>query len=300
MSQSALRAVVLSSALAAVPIAAALAQSGAGAAKAKEATPAWFTSSLVAENVWRIDDHGADNLYLVEGAEKALLIDTGLGVADIMRFVRALTSRPVVVVNTHGHPDHAGGDDQFAEVYANRDDFELIRAVTSKEQRSASAGNMLRGASVPKELLFQGPAKEMRLVPISSGFAFDLGQRSLEVIDVPGHTRGGVCLLDKAHKLLFSGDNDNPQQWQFLKDSTPLAVYLDTLLALEKRGAEFETLLPGHGGSLDKAFLSEQIQAVRSILEGTCKGEPFKTFAGDGLICRFKRAAIVYDPARLR
>jgi hypothetical protein len=71
-------------------------------------------------------------------------------------------------------------------------------------------------------------------------------------------------------------------------------------VALDKRSGEFETLLPGHGGALDKGFIGEHIQCVRSILDGSCRGEPFHTFAGDGLVCRYKRAAIVYNPANLR
>jgi glyoxylase-like metal-dependent hydrolase (beta-lactamase superfamily II) len=261
---------------------------------------AWFTATPVAEGVFRIDDHGADNLYLVEGTAKALLIDTGLGVADVMTFVRALTRRPIVVVNTHGHPDHAGGNHQFAEVHAGRNDFELARSFNTPEQRASTATRMLKDAKVPEAALFRGPVKETRLVPVADGFVFDLGRRQLEVIDVPGHTRGGLVLLDRKQKLLFTGDNDNPQQWMFLEHSTPLETYLQTLLALERRSSEFDTLLPGHGGSLDKSFLGEQIACVRSILDGSCKGEPFHTFAGEGLVCRFKRAAIVYNPARLR
>ena len=270
-----------------------------GASKPAASAQEWFTATKVAEGVFRIDDHGADNLYLVEGSEKALLIDTGLGVADVMAFVRTLTSKPVDVVMTHGHPDHAGGNHQFETVHGHPNDFELARFVSSKEQRAGMAANMLT-TSVREASLYRGPERETKLVPIGSGFVFDLGRRRLEVIEVPGHTRGGLVLLDAANKLLFTGDNNNTQEWMFLKESTTLEAYLRTLEALERRGGEFETILPGHGGSLDERFLGEQIQAARQILDGTCQGEPHHTFAGDGRICRYERAAIVFDPARLR
>jgi len=259
----------------------------------------WYTATPVVQGVWRIDDHGADNLYLVEGSQKALLIDTGLGAADIMGFVRTLTQRPVLVVNTHGHPDHAGGNHQFAEVHASRAEFELVRQSSGRERRSASAGAMSR-TPVPEPLRYRGPEHDTVLVPVSGGFVFDLGGTQLEVISVPGHTPGGVCLLDRGRRLLFTGDNDNTQEWMFLAHSTPLDRYLVTLTALRERSGEFDTLLPGHGPGLDRGFLDEQIQAVNEILDGTCKGEPFKTFAGDGRICRSGRAAIVFGPARLR
>jgi hydroxyacylglutathione hydrolase len=265
-----------------------------GASDAAPEDATWFTAREVAEQTWRIDDHGADNMYLVEGAEKALLIDTGLGAADIMRFVRTLTDLPVIVVNTHGHPDHAGGNSQFAEVHAGEKDFDLIRRFSSREEGDTG------GPTVPDEWRYTGPTHEAVLVPVGQGFVFELGDRQLEVIDVPGHTPGGICLLDRQNKLLFSGDNNNPQEWMFLEHSRPLEVYLETLQALEARSDEFDTLLPGHEGALDVAFIGEQIQCVRNILDGTCKGEPHHTFAGDGLLCRFERATIIYDPDNLR
>jgi glyoxylase-like metal-dependent hydrolase (beta-lactamase superfamily II) len=156
------------------------------------------------------------------------------------------------------------------------------------------------GPPIPEESQYTGPEHNTELVAVGQGFTFDLGGRQLEVIDVPGHTPGGICLLDRERKLLFSGDNNNPQEWMFLDHSQPLEVYLQTLEALEARSDEFDTLLPGHGGALDDAFIDEQIQCVRSILDGSCEGEPHHTFAGDGRLCRYERAAIVFNPDKLR
>jgi hydroxyacylglutathione hydrolase len=147
----------------------------------------WFSATEVAEDTWRIDDHGVDNFYLVGGQEKALLIDTGIGGADIMRFVRTLTDLPVVVVNTHGHPDHAGGNAQFAVVHAGEKDFDLIRFFASSDGRGS-----MEGPPVPAEWRYTGPENETELVAVGQGFVFDLGGRQLEVIDVPGHTPGGI------------------------------------------------------------------------------------------------------------
>jgi glyoxylase-like metal-dependent hydrolase (beta-lactamase superfamily II) len=45
-----------------------------------------------------------------------LLVDTDLGVGRLADFVKSLTALPVVVVNTHGHPDHAGGNNEFKTI----------------------------------------------------------------------------------------------------------------------------------------------------------------------------------------
>lgn len=80
---------------------------------ADQVSERWFTVTRISESVWRIDDHGRDNIYLVEGSEKALLIDTGTGVGDLKGLAASLTDRPVLVVNTHAHPDHCAGNHQF-------------------------------------------------------------------------------------------------------------------------------------------------------------------------------------------
>lgn len=273
----------------------------AGAAAAQDTAPApWFKATRVADRVWVIDDHGSDNMYLVEGKTKALLIDTGLGIGNLAKFVSSMTSLPVIVVNTHGHPDHAGGNFQFKTVFAHPADFERIRLFSGKEflksSRTRAQANAISGTVSLAEIEASQPAE---LQPIKDGYVFDLGDRKLEVIEVPGHTRGSVCLLDKANKLLFTGDDNNTLVWLFLKECEPLDVYLKTLEKLKARNAEYETILPGHGTPLASDFLDDQIACVRSILDGSCPAEPYTSFAGEGRLCRYKRAAVAFDPENL-
>jgi hydroxyacylglutathione hydrolase len=262
----------------------------------------WFTAKPVAEKVLRIDDHGSDNMYLVEGKDKALLIDTGLGVADLAGFVKSLTALPVIVVNTHGHPDHAGGNFQFSRVYAHPSDFELIKRFTSGEYRAGTVQRMLQESPGLATFILKDSSDLKLPAPVSAreGDVFDLGGRILEVIETPGHTPGSICLLDAGNRLLFTGDNDNSLVWLFLKDCLPLEMYLQTLRKVQARSGEFDTLLPGHGDPIDKSFIGEQIACAENILSGACKGEPYKSFAGDALLCSYKRAGIAFNPENLR
>jgi hydroxyacylglutathione hydrolase len=261
----------------------------------------WFKVQTLAEGVWRIDDNGGDNAYLVVGTDKALLIDTGTGTADLAACVRQITRLPVTVVNTHGHPDHVGGNFQFDAVSAHPDDFEMILSFASPR-----AGLLQRlrnrlpaaGASDDKA---GGRFDQKRLVPVRAGYVFDLGGLSLEVIETPGHTKGSICLLDSAHKRLFTGDNDNTLVWLFLPGCLPIEGYLKTLQHLQQRGSEYETILPGHGEPLDGAFIGEQIACAEGILSGACKVEPYKNpFGIAARVCSYKRARIAYDPENLR
>jgi glyoxylase-like metal-dependent hydrolase (beta-lactamase superfamily II) len=66
----------------------------------------WLRARLVAPATWAIDDNGMDTMYLVAGAERCLLVDTGYGIRDLPALVASLCPLPATVFDTHGHPDH--------------------------------------------------------------------------------------------------------------------------------------------------------------------------------------------------
>ena len=266
-----------------------------------EKANSWFKAKRVADGVWCIDDKGNDNMYLVEGKEKALLIDTGIGVAKLSDFVKTLTRLPVIVVNTHGHPDHAGSNNQFKAAYAHPLEFDAIRQMAGGGSRK-NFESMTKGSSAADIVSIEEASKmpPAQLLPLKDHQVFDLGNRKLEVIETPGHTPGEIVLLDSANKLVFTGDNDNMLVWLFLPTCTPLEIYLQSLEKLRRREGEFNTILPGHGTPLPGSFVDEQIACVKSILDGTCKGEPYKSFAGESLACRYKSATVAFDPKNLR
>lgn len=256
----------------------------------------WFTVTPVAERVWRIDDHGSDNMYLVEGTEKALLIDTGTGVADLKGCVQSITKLPLLVVNTHGHPDHAGSNPQFDQVYAHPGDLEMTLHFTDAAYHNEQIKRIVTESPGLESLLLKeiGDFTADQIIPVKDGHVFDLGGRTLEVIETPGHTDGSICLFDSTNKLLFTGDNNNTIVWLFLDGCLPVEGYLQTLEKLQKKAGEIQIILPGHGGTLDGAFIGEQIVCARNILSGACKGEPYHSFAGDALLCTYERAGIAF------
>lgn len=234
----------------------------------------WFTASQVGEKVWRIDDNGLANIYLIEGEKQAMLIDTGTGSSDLEPFVRGMTGLPVIVINTHAHSDHSGSNPSFGSVYAHAYDFDAIYEINKNSGR-------------------------VKLIPVNDGFLFDLGGRTIEVIESPGHTRGSICLLDRENKILFAGDTCNLLVWLFLKECMPLEVYLASLQKINKRIKEFDTIMPGHGTPLDSAFLEEMAGCTKNILEKRCSGEPYHSHSGDAMLCSYKRASVAFDPGKL-
>lgn len=261
----------------------------------------WYKAKKINERVWRISDGYVDNIYLIEGKDSALLFDTGLGPANLRDFVGRLTRLPLIVVNSHSHPDHSGGDYQFPKVYAHPKDFEMIRMFSSNHIRKLMQMTMV-GIRIPDSLKY--PVTDtlypVNLLPVVDGHIFDLGDRKLEVIEVPGHTPGSICLLDHKDKVLYTGDNDNTLVWLQPRDAMPLEIYLQSLKKINNRAAEFTTLFPGHGESIDTDFIKDQITCAEQIIAGNCVGKPYTSFAGNGLVCAYGRAQIVYDPQKIK
>ena len=255
------------------------------------------------DNVWTILEGNPSsnvNIYVVEGKDSALIIDTGFGSGDIKGYVQTLTKLPLIVVNTHGHGDHTGGNRQFSKVYLHPDDFYMVGAGASEKMPMMMTGKPDGKVKSSKD----APVKSgsVTYIPIREGYVFNLGGRRLEVIEVPGHTHGSIVLLDRENKILFAGDNTNSIVWLFLKDCYPLEVYLKSLEKVQQRIADFNIVMPGHNTPLEKTYISEQIGCVKSILDGTCK--PFHydhpSNTAGALECDYKTAKVAYDPKNLR
>ena len=81
------------------------------------------------ENVYLLDEDHAATGYLVVGSEKACVIDTMNGACDLYEEVRKLTDKPLVVVNTHGHPDHIFGNRFFFFFFFCNDRVTFLKRV---------------------------------------------------------------------------------------------------------------------------------------------------------------------------
>lgn len=263
-----------------------------------EPSNSWFKTEKISDHIWRIDDHGSDNIYLVIGKDSALLIDAGLGIGDLKAIVESITKLPLIVVNTHGHPDHVGSDYQFSKVYIHEADLEAAKKFLLPESLKNMSTVFNSEYSLSDEDLKRiNSAQLPRFSFVKQGYTFNLGGVSLKVVEVPGHTAGSICLYDEGNQLLFAGDHNNQMVWLFLKECMPLEVYLKSLQSLTK--LNIAKIYPGHGQVLERSFLDDQIACVQSILNGTCVSELHESFAGTSRLCRYKTAAVAYDPEKL-
>ena len=166
--------------------------------------------------------------YLVLGSDRAALIDTGMGVGSLKEHVDKLTSLPVLVINTHGHPDHCGGNSEFDETYINPADNDVFEKMACLEFRQEDISHMPGGTEFAKNLQPTPPLPK----PLTDGQEIDLGGRKLRIISAPGHTHGSLCVYDEKSGFLFAGDNVMRRVSLHEWNSSPLSAYRDTLKKL--------------------------------------------------------------------
>ena len=148
-----------------------------------------YTNRKINEDSWLIQCDSHVSMYLIEGTQKAMLIDAGMEKDNLLEYCRELTDKPIFCVLTHGHFDHIGRCGEFAEVYLDFQDKELYV--------QHSTGPFLKQidpcCKAAEELL------EMRK-------EFDLGDKKIVTVSLPGHTPGSVIFCDPDGKTVYLGD----------------------------------------------------------------------------------------------
>lgn len=232
----------------------------------------FFKAKKIYDNVILITGLGGEQCYLIEGSEKALLIDGLSGVGSLRAFVRELTDLPVTLVNTHGHVDHIGADFEYGEVYIDPADIALMYEHAGREMRLgfAKSGAMFRPLPVELRLDDVTVPCPVKTLPLKNGDIFDLGGVQLETISVPGHTKGTVVFLDRAKGIVYSGDACNRNTLLFGEESTSIEQYKESLLHFQSFQDRFDLLWGGHGGSAEKkTIIQEAIDLCDEIMAGT-------------------------------
>lgn len=218
--------------------------------------------------VYLMDEAHEATGYLVVGREKACVIDTMNGFNDLHRAVREITDKPLVVVNTHGHPDHIYGNVYFDHAYLHPADLELARSFIEDGEFAEICRKC--GLRMP-------PFREVR-----EGDVFDLGGRHLEVYELPGHTPGGIVLLLAEDRILFTGDSVNHHLWMQLEGCSPMDAFvksLDRIMFLEDRA---DRILHGHGQDFEDISLLRCLRdGAEELANGYTEGDkPYYYFEG--------------------
>jgi glyoxylase-like metal-dependent hydrolase (beta-lactamase superfamily II) len=243
----------------------------------------WFTVGEVGEGVLRITEPHASpliraNLYLVRGRDHDLLVDSGLGIASLREELSELFERPVVAVATHRHYDHVGGIHEFAQIVIHREDAAAVNEkhqfgslITATYDPGYVAMLTASGYEAPEVLIdalpYEGydPAT-YEVVPVAptrvveEGDLVTTGDRSFEVLHLPGHTPGEIGLWEAETGTLFSGDC--VYESGDLLDEMPESNIADYVRSMERlRDVPVRIVHGGHDESFGRARLLELIDA---------------------------------------
>jgi len=226
-----------------------------------------FTVNKLSEKVTQIVDATGVSCFLVTGAKSALLIDTCVGLGDLSAAVSDITPLPVTVVLTHGHGDHTGNASQFENVYLSPVDIPLLKE-HNIDMRTEYANMMLpENFKVKPENLSKDLSKPTML--LEGGKVFDLGKVNVELIPVPGHTKGCMCALVKEEKVIILGDACNGNTLIFGEHSSTISEYRDALKKLSERSGEFYTAYFSHGPAVGPVqCIEDNIELCNKILKG--------------------------------
>ena len=225
------------------------------------------------------------NIWHVRGRDRDLLIDTGMGVASLHDATRHLIDKPVLAVATHTHLDHTGGHHEFEECLVHSAEVSMLTAPEEElslrnevyfspegRRKLAAAGYEIPDGCMVTAIPHAGydpdryrlkPAKKVRTA--EDGDIIDTGDRSFEVMHLPGHSPGSIGLWEAETRTLFSGDAiyDGPLLFELPGSSVDdYARSLQRLLTLD-----VDIVHAGHDPSFGRPRLHEIARGYLAMWE---------------------------------
>jgi len=262
------------------------------------------------DDLYVITEAGSVHCYIILGTKKAVLFDVGYGYEDIQPLIREFTDLPLVVVLSHGDPDHSLGAFHFEEVYIHELDYgKMLQNDNAEIKQSSLEYRYQKMPELRKEITVEEYCatnlKHVKAKFLRDKALIDLGDRHLEVIHIPGHSYGHIALLDPKKKRLFSGDMISSHNiWYFNETEDEQAPY-DMAVAswkkIKNRQEEISQIYPAHGK------IPITMEAVDDLLE--CFGgelqanymydQAFHSFSGDGWQHLYKSVNLIYSDIKL-
>lgn len=275
-------------------------------------TDEWYDVEAVADNAYRILEGPYYGMYLATGTEHSYLIDAGIGVGDLHSLVDDLVETPLTLLLTHWHWDHIGNAAQFDDVRIHERERSPTGRVAldgrSEEFLGRPANFVDRWRAAGNEFPDDFDPEEYAIEPVENPTAlagderFDLGDRRLESLHLPGHSPGQLGFLDRESGLLYGGDVVHVEEGLYVHlDGCDLQAYHETfeyLRDLRDAGA-FDTLLTSHNPPFvgdELSVLDRLGDGVRRIIDGDADSELVETDWGDARRYEFGGSTVFTKP----
>lgn len=232
----------------------------------------WFTIENIDSDTFAISEYKhweETHCYLLCGTEKAILIDTGLGISNIKEIVDSLTSLPVMVITTHVHWDHIGGHKYFDNIAVHGAEKDWLSTKFPIPLQAVKKNLICKPCDLPEDFsideykIFNGTPKKI----LWDGSCMDLGNRKLIAIHTPGHSPGHCCFYEPDRTYLYSGDLIYSGCLDAFYPTTDPQQFFQSVKKI--KALEISRILPGHHqlcipitiiGKIEKGFsrLSEE------------------------------------------
>lgn len=223
--------------------------------------------------VIQITEASGVSAFLIVGTKEAALLDTCSGLKGLKETVRNLTRLPLSVILTHGHGDHAGGAEDFEKVYMHPADQELVKK-HNLAMRMDYVQTMLGPDAELTETDFV-PDFTGNFEELTDGQVFDLGGIHLEIIHVPGHTKGSCCVLIQEESAILYGDACNANTLVMDESGTDISGYRRSLEHLKTFDVLYDVVYYSHGPAIGpRDSLDDNIELCGRILSGTDDAVP--------------------------
>jgi glyoxylase-like metal-dependent hydrolase (beta-lactamase superfamily II) len=238
----------------------------------------WFVIEEAAQNVFVIEEPGHAQSYLVNGADRSALIDTGTGLSNIREALRGLLKDDLIVLNTHWHFDHVGGNVLFHDIGISEIEKPLVEMDLPNSALMdlyitpcVEEGIPLPLDFVPEEYMIKGSHPAFL---INDGDLYDLGGRTLQALFTPGHTRGSISFFDHLTGSLFCGDLVYQGTLYAHFEDSDFNDYHRSMKMLCGSDLPFKGLFPGHNAyPLRPEFIHQVQQGFEEIQGGKIPAE---------------------------
>jgi len=162
----------------------------------------------------------SENTFLIIANSKCIIVDPGCYETDeydtLKKYISENDLRPQSIINTHCHIDHVLGVDQLKDYYnipffIGKDELQVLQ--------SAKLIAPVYGFNQFREPEHDGF--------LSEGEEVKLGNSTLKIIDVPGHSPGHIALYDDDSKICIAGD----------------VLFLNSIGRTDLPGGDYDTLI---------------------------------------------------------
>lgn len=207
------------------------------------------------------------NIWHIKGRERDLLIDSGSGLYSLRGSVARLAERPVTAVASHAHFDHIGCHHEFDRCLVHPSELPVLLAPDPHEtlaERYATAEmfDRLPPGGFDADRYKIEATEADRVQPLQAGARLDTGDRSFEVLHLPGHSPGTIALWDERNGVLFSGDAIYDGELLADNHHSDIDDYIDSMRRLLKLPVN-----QVHGGHFDSFGRDVYQRIIRDFLD---------------------------------